>query len=104
MHYLRPLRVHSGMIAAARTAFLGALLGLACLWLLDATRRTEVPPLVRVERAAATRLIVLFVDSLSDRDVSTEGAMPRLAARLQRGGLHGPVQPCADAITVPCMT
>jgi hypothetical protein len=92
------------MIAAARTAFLGALLGLLSIWLLDATRHTEVPPLVRVARAEPTRLIVLFVDSLSDRDVRTQGAMPRLAARLQRGGLHGPVQPCADAITVPCMT
>jgi Type I phosphodiesterase / nucleotide pyrophosphatase len=49
-------------------------------------------------------LLVLFVDSLSERDVSGEGAMPKLAARLEQGGLHGPVQPCADAITVPCVT
>jgi hypothetical protein len=91
------------MVAVARTALLGALLGLLCLWLLDATQQREVPPLVRVGRPAATRLIVLFVDSLSERDVR-EGAMPKLAARITEGGLHGPVQPCADAITVPCMT
>jgi hypothetical protein len=92
------------MIVVARTASIGALLGLFCLWLLDAARQTDVQPLVRVDRPAATRLLVLFVDSLSERDVSSEGAMPKLAARLERGGLHGPVQPCADAITVPCMT
>jgi hypothetical protein len=92
------------MIAAARIASLGALLGLLCLWLLDGAQPREVPPLVRVGRPPPTRLVVLFVDSLSDRDVISEGAMPKLAARLGRGALHGPVQPCADAITVPCMT
>jgi hypothetical protein len=91
------------MVAAARNASLAALLGLLCLWLLDAAQQTESPPLVRVGRPAATRLVVLLVDSLSERDVSSEGAMPKLVARLGRGGLHGPVQPCADAITVPCM-
>ena len=92
------------MVAIARTAAFGALLGLFCLWLLDAARRTEVPALVRVDRPAPTRFLVLFVDSLSERDVRGDGAMPELAARIRRGGLHGPVQPCADAITVPCMT
>ncbi len=96
--------MHSGKVAVARTAALAALLGLSCLWLLDAARQTKVPPLVRVGRPAATRLVVLFVDSLSERDVRSDGAMPRLAARLASGGLHGPVQACADAITVPCMT
>jgi Type I phosphodiesterase / nucleotide pyrophosphatase len=100
---LRPLRLHPGTIAPARSAFIGALLGLLCVWLLDATQQVEVPPLVQVARPEATRLVVLLVDSLSERDVDTPGAMPKLAARLKRAGLHGPVQPCADAITVPCM-
>jgi hypothetical protein len=72
------------------------------VWLLDATQEAEIPQLQRVTQPAKTRLVVLLVDSLSDRDIGT-AAMPRLAARLQRGGLHGPVQPCTDAITVPCI-
>lgn len=87
----------------ARAAALGAVLGLLCLWLLDAAQHSVVPPLVRTGRPPPTRLIVLFVDSLSERDVGAQ-AMPKLATRLERGGLHGPVEPCADAITVPCMT
>lgn len=90
------------MARLGRTAFVGALLGLLCVWLLDTVQEVSVPPLVRIARPPATRLVVLLVDSLSDRDVG-QGAMPKLAARLQHSGLHGPVQPCADAITVPCL-
>ncbi len=86
----------------ASTAWIGALLGLLCLWLLDVAQQAPVSELVQVEKAEKTRLVVLFVDSLAARDV-VAATMPKLAARLEHSGFHGPVRSCADAITVPCM-
>lgn len=55
----------------------------------------------RLKEPTPTRLVVFLVDSLSQRDVERPGTFPGLAPQLRRG-LHGPVTPCTDAVTVPC--
>ncbi len=53
------------------------------------------------EGAPDTRLVVFWVDSLSDRDLGPKSPMPELVKRLPTA-LHGHVTACADATSVPC--
>jgi hypothetical protein len=79
-------------------------LGFACLALFDASEQTEAPESTRLGAHRPTRLIVLMIDSLDQRDVQTPGSLPHLHARLAQAGLHGPVRACIDGVTIPCVS
>lgn len=51
--------------------------------------------------ATPTRLVIYWVDSLSDRDLGPKSPMTHLVKRLPQS-LHGHVTACADATSVPC--
>jgi hypothetical protein len=82
-------------------AFVPIVATLALLWLLEQLRH-EAPVHTEATAGRPTRLFVVLVDSLAERDVNA-AQMPRFSARLAREALHGPVLACADAVTVPCL-
>src|SRR4051794_29539740 len=79
------------------------LIGFLCLGLLDLAADAPPPALRELGRPYRGRLVIFMVDSLDQRDVTQE-RMPRLARRIARGALHGPVRACVDALTVPCVS
>ena len=95
------LRTFRSGWARAAAALVPVVLTALLLWLPE---RLRTPDAVQTQLPAAldTKLWVVLVDSLAARDVTAHG-MPRLFARLNREGLHGPVRACADAVTVPCL-
>ena len=90
-------------VARSALPILPLVLGIACLLLFDLTDQADPPRVQPVTSVPATRLVVVMVDALDRRDVAPDG-MPKLAARVRRGGLHGPVRACVDGITIPCVT
>lgn len=88
--------------AVLRAALFTLVLALGAVLLVErAWPPAEMPVRDAPEGAADTRLIVFWVDSLSDRDLGRKSPMPALAKRLPTA-LHGHVTACADATSVPC--
>jgi hypothetical protein len=76
--------------------------------LLLALEAASTPPLPTVQQdpgraATEARLILVWFDSLSTRDLDNPQALRRTKARLG-SALHGPVRECVDAISVPCFS
>lgn len=99
------IRLFRSRAARATAALVPIVVAVLMLFLLEHARRPKAVsqgPDGSAPARTNTRLLVLLVDSLAERDVAPR-TMPRLSARLARSGLHGPVRACADAVTVPCV-
>lgn len=97
-----PLALSRARSAVHRAALWTLALALGAMLLIE---RAWPPAQMTVrdapEGAADTRLVVFWVDSLSDRDLGPKSPLPDLAKRLPTA-LHGHVTACADATSVPC--
>ena len=91
-----------GRSAGRAGALFPVLVALFALAFIESLAPPPVTPATeRAAPAAPTRLVVFWIDSLSDADLEDPLVLQRLKARLPEA-LHGRVTACADATSVPC--